>query len=97
VSRTALLWVNSPEPCQVLINLALGPQSLLEDKPQVPRKVSRGEGGTQGQEGRCRGGCMLQHLLQDVCAGHATSWQPCPGCFAAHHATMYMLHFMYCI
>jgi hypothetical protein len=39
VSRTALLWVNSPEPCQVLISLALGPQALLEDVPQVPRKV----------------------------------------------------------
>lgn len=38
-ARTALLYINSPEPSQVLMTLALGPQSALEDLPKVPRKV----------------------------------------------------------
>ncbi len=39
VPRTALLWVNTPEPAQVLVTLALGPQAPLQDTPAVPPRL----------------------------------------------------------
>ncbi|GFH10358.1 uncharacterized protein HaLaN_05658, partial [Haematococcus lacustris] len=47
VPRSALLWINSPEPCQaahmavlqVLVSLALGPQAPITQMPVMPHKL----------------------------------------------------------